>query len=422
MDFFSWISLSLFCSLFGSYLLTPFCYSQLQQAHCDIVWGGYLTSIKSISSILAAIATGYVSDRYGRQICLFFGFFATLCSHLMSLQGSSFLSLVLAGVLSSLNQNPAIAKALFADYASTLQFSDAERQRSVGYVGTAAGVAYMTASLVAPVVASSAQRMVPFSLVLSLLSLGILFFSFRLPFASLSLPPPSLSSSSQLQPPLKANQSPTSTVMIPLLLSVRFLMGLAYGLYNLSTGFFFNSHYAFTPTHHSLYMFWIGLTYTLSQAFLGRYLISRFHLVSSSHSLLLIVCCLLIALARETIFSFPAYTDSSTFLFSLHHLSLVLSLLVANTSLGIINILLSLMVSKVAQNTGTLYGLMEAVEKVSAGIIGPTVVGHLYLANEMAPVRTVAALYCLIAGLIWFSSEKIDRVLHIEDTETKKER
>jgi MFS family permease len=416
MELFFWISVSLFWSLFGSYLLTPFSYSQLQQADCDIICSGSLTSIKSLTSIFAALTIGYLSDLFGRKNCLFFCSLATLSSHLVNLihPSSSFSSLVLVGILSSLNQNSAIAKALISDSSAS------ERQRSVGYIGASAGVAYMTASLFAPFLASSVQQMVPISILCSLLALTILFFVFR---SHSNHPPSSQPSPSSSAAPTVVSKcpQPSSPVMMTLLLlSVRFLMGLAYGLYNLSTAFFFSSRFGFTPSHHALYMFWIGFTYTLSQALLGPLLISRFRQLSSSPTLLLILSALLIALARELIFAFPASPDPASFtsfLFSFHHLSLLLSLLVANTSLGTINLLLALMVSKISRThntTGTLYGMMEAVEKVSAGILGPTVVGPLYLFHERAPVRAVTGLYSLIALLVWFSREPIDLMLNTE--------
>jgi MFS family permease len=427
------LSVSLFLSLFSTYLISPFAQSQLQDADCDILCAGRLLMIRSLCSLVVGITLGYFSDCYGRKTILLVGLVATLLSHvIIILLGPTILSLSISAVLSSLNQNPAISKAFFADYSNHFHLSDAFRQKYVGYVGTAAGLAYMIAPAIGPQFASSSQEILPYSVLVSLLSISTLLYTIRSSSHNLFDPSPS---SSQSTSSLSFTSSSQGSVfsknpsLVCLLLFVRFLMALAYGLYNLSISFYFSCHLSFTPLNFSLYMLWIGFTYTLSQAFLGRYLISCFqrlfpHSLSSysSSSLLLILCSLLIAFSRYLTITLPpcSASDSSAFLFSSHHLLILTSVLIANTSLGIINLLISLMISKITYSTGTLYGVMESIEKVSSGIIGPSLVGYLHLQNEIYPVRCVALIYIVVAALFWIHSRGIDEVLQ-EETETPKE-
>jgi MFS family permease len=366
--------------------------------------------IKSLCSLFVGISLGYFSDHYGRKTILLVGLLATISSHLIiAVMGPTILTLTISAVLSSLNQNPAISKAFFADYSNHFHLPDSSREKYVGYVGTAAGLAYMIAPAMGPQLASSSQEIMPYSITTSFFSIIILLYTIQSPAYPLFQPPTSLSQSSIF------TKNPS---LVQLLLSVRFLMGLAYGLYNLSVSYYFSSHYSFTPLNYSLYMFWIGFTYTLSQAFLGPYLISCFrHFFPHSSSLLLIVCCLMIALSRYLVISLPPYSDPSAFLFSSHHLLILVSVLVANTSLGIINLLISITISKITHSTGTLYGVMESIEKVSSGIIGPSLVGYLHLQNEIYPVQCVAFIYAVVAGLFWFCSQGIDEVFkEVEST------
>lgn len=410
MDQYLPYSLALFCSLFASYLLQPFTQSQLLEASCDINCNGRLQTWRSLFSLLFTIINGYMSDIYGRKLILLCGFTSTLFSLLISLQKPTSTSLNLAAFFSSLNQNPAIVKALYSDYAVNEQLCDSSREKYFGYIGTAAGLAYMIAPVIAPHFACSSQEVIPYSIGASLLSISILFLSLRVP----SPPLTPRSQSFLCTSPLGRNP-----ILVSLLLVIRFAMGVAYSLYNNSIGFYFASHYAFTPFNYSLYMFWIGFSYTLSQAILGRYLINKFSQISSHFSSLLIISSFVIVTSRFIIVSFPPYSDPSGFLFSYHHLILFLSVLASNTALGIINILISLIISKIAIHPGTLYGLMEAVEKISSGIVGSSVVGYLYLQDELQPIRFVALIYTLIAGLVWLFSQRIDGVFQPPSIRTK---
>ena len=143
----SWM---LFCSVSASAITFPFVQSRRDALGCDALCVGGQTSLRSGLVLVGAALVGRLSDRLGRLPMLYLGAFASLASLAIALTMDSIEGMWLAIIpVALLNQNFAVAKALFSDYIDEYGGSDADKTGAVGKLGMAVGFAFMAGPVLA---------------------------------------------------------------------------------------------------------------------------------------------------------------------------------------------------------------------------------------------------------------------------------
>ena len=384
----------LVCSL-GQNLSSSFFPSYRELVHCDAVCYGYYQSFQSGVTFVGALAMGHLSDEYGRFPALYIGIVATIISCAISFSGNNITYLILAQLPLALNQNQAIMKALFSDYADMWHLSETRRAAAVGYLGMATGVSLMAGPIVGALMFPSYAHTKMGMGFLALISGTIIHYlpaarqeaKITLSQGTLhSVTDSSSSSSSSSMTIRKAMRNvlqlfSTQCPAARLLLFVKFCLGLAFSAYS---GMFMTSlkdRFDFSPLQYGMLMAWLGLSFAVSQGLIAKYCIGIFR----NDTKLLMTCVLIMGIGR----TIQMITPSQFWMY-------VITFLVV-LCYGVVETVMSTACSMIADahSVGTLYGNMDAA-KLLAGLFGPTMGGYLFREHHLLPLLIDMVIFAVI--------------------------
>eukprot|EP00535_Pseudo-nitzschia_heimii_P003696 CAMPEP_0197194298 /NCGR_PEP_ID=MMETSP1423-20130617/28996_1 /TAXON_ID=476441 /ORGANISM="Pseudo-nitzschia heimii, Strain UNC1101" /LENGTH=326 /DNA_ID=CAMNT_0042647705 /DNA_START=506 /DNA_END=1486 /DNA_ORIENTATION=- len=305
-------------------------------------------------------------------------------------------------------QNFTVLKALFMEYHDE-SASAAEKAGTVGKLGMAVGIAFMTGPLLGSLFFSdyrTAASFAGFCLLGSTICLVL-------------LPPPATRKSDYENGNLALeNEKRTSSSisvfqfsdLIPnpvpsartppavFLMISRILMALAFHVFQTIWTVALRERFNFGPKDYGRYYSFIGLGFAISQGFVAKYLVKNIGATDRGRKQLLLICAAVLGGGR-----FIAYqTDSMKTVYS------VFGLIV--TALGIINTIFTADTSNIAspRELGGLFGILSSMESI-AGITGPIIGGILAtLVHPIwGPLSFVLILYGLVFLMILFGYERI---------------
>lgn len=407
-------SIAVFLSFLGATLTFPFLQSQRDKFGCDALCYGSMQSLRSGLSMIGTVLIGRLSDQLGRAIVLWIGVAASIVSYLINLHGQSLTAIWLAIIPAALlNQNFSVLKALFADYSSEYEFSEAERASAVGKLGMVIGIAFMLGPVIGANCFSSYEQATLAAIAMCITS-AIGFYFLPVPRNSKKDEEKILDSDSQKKG-IRATSSISSNVRyliekvvgfiyLPalqtpgtrLLLFMRFGMALAFNIFMTVWTVSLKNRFDFGPKGHAYFMGWIGLWYALSQGFIARELVR----LSDNVTNLILMCMVTLSLGRVA----AMLTSSLVVVYALMAAVVI--------ALGLMNTIMASACSHLAgrDQVGGLYGVMESVESVT-GLFGPTLGGLLFRLNPSLPICGVVALYAVIFTAVYIFYDK-----HISNT------
>lgn len=406
------ISFSVFLLLLGSYLTIPFLTITLNSINSSFSSSfiGFLISLRFFISLLFIIINGYLSDIYNRKIILYIGLLFSILSCLIYLYKVNQFNFFCYYFISCFNQNIGIFKAYIIDYVHEKKISNDIKSKYLSYIGIASGSAFFIAPYIAPYLASNLQDIMKYSIFMYILTFVIYL---QIPSNISSNKSSNISLSSSFSMSMSTIISTTiqllnsSSSLTIFLLSTRFLMGVAYGIFNTSFNLYLIKKYSFTAQDHGSYMSWIGLTYIISQV-VGPYILSSIRSQFPNSSPIILFCCsILIAFGRLV----AVYTNDVMIIY--------FSTFIFGNGVGVINIILAEGASFATKQTGTIYSAMEAIEKI-AGLFGPLIGGWLYKISHVHPVYVVAIIYFFIGSMSLYLN--LNFTSNLRNSQSKKQR
>jgi MFS transporter, DHA1 family, tetracycline resistance protein len=405
-------SLALFFSLSGTYLTHPFSQMQRDAVDCDTLCFGYLQSAKAAFYLVAAIFVGHMSDKYGRHSTLYFGLAGSILSFGLTISNDSIAMMLLSLLPASFNQIPAGMKSLFSDYSLSGSVTDTDRAAYMGYIGMAAGLSYMIGPYVGSILFTTHKQAFMGSIVFNIIAIALVFClperkpahgSPDIPTQPLSCVAP-VPVETSISHTIQQSFSRVKGIFVhilamessgaKMLLTIRFLMGLAYSVYTTSFTASLKHRFSFGPADYGMYMGWVGFSYSISQGVLTKPLVRRF---GRDTVLLLLICSFFLGTGRILVME----TTSLVVVY--------VTMFLVITALGVMNTVMTTACSSVAGsggNIGALFGAMEAVEKV-AGLLGPSLGGMLHKTNYRLPALAVCIIYIIIFSSIALLYEKL---------------
>ncbi|KAJ1431831.1 major facilitator superfamily domain-containing protein [Ochromonadaceae sp. CCMP2298] len=391
-------SIAIFISFLGATLTFPFLQAQRDKFECDALCYGSMQSVRSGLSMVGTVMVGRMSDRLGRALALWIGTFASLLSYLINYYGNSMTAVWIALIPPSLlNQNFSVLKALFADYGTEFEFSEAERASAVGRLGMAVGVSFMLGPVIGAQLLSNYNEATLAALCLTLFSAVCLLF---LPVPNMSAKPkeegkrPEVGVLQQIRSAIvgffymPAVQTPGAR----LLLFMRCAMGLAFSVFMTVWTVSLKSRFDFGPKDHAYFMGWIGLWYALSQGVIAR---ESIRLSGNNPTNLLLLCVVGLSVGRVA-----AMTTDSLYMVYFIMAAVIIALGVMNTAMASACTHLA-----GRDQVGGLYGVIDAFESL-AGLVGPTLGGLLFKYNPLLPIAVVVLMYALVFVAVYLYYHK----------------
>ena len=386
-------SLSVFISFMGASLTFPFLQEQRDKLGCDALCYGTMQSTRAGLTLLGSVLVGRLSDRLGRRIPLYIGLASSISGYLISLHFNSINGMWLAMIPTSLlNQNFNVLKALFADYNADIRGSESERASALGRLGMAVGISFM----IGPMIGTTLLKTYPIALSSALvLTIVAGLFLFLLPVPQIALIPTSesnalLTSLVEKSKDDKNKDGLLSFFLLPaaqtpgarLLFFMRSMMGLAFNVFMTIWTVSLKARFAFGAKDHAYFMGWVGLWYALSQGVLAKVFIK---MSGEDPTVVLLLCVAGLGLGRVL----AMMTTSIVAVYVIMGGVIV--------ALGVLNTAMATAISRLApaDQTGGLFGVMEAVESAS-GLVGPILGGLLFRCGPNVPLATVVAIYSLV--------------------------
>ena len=409
-------TISLFLLVTAASVVMGFYQSKRDDLGCDVQCIGTMTSARSTLTLVGSTIIGKCSDSTAldkiggaRRIFLIIGVIATALDIFMSFRATSINALWISMIPSALcQQNFTVLKALFIEYHDE-SASAADRAGTVGKLGMAVGIAFMTGPLLGSLFFSDHRTAASFA---GFCLFTSTFFLVLLPSPArtksdmkngdlgLKNEKPTLSSKSAfgfgclLPDPVPSARTPPAVF---LMLS-RIFMALSFHVFQTIWTVALRERFNFGPKDYGRYYSFIGFGFAISQGFVAKYLVKNFGETDRGRKQLLLICAAVLGGGR-----FIAYqTNSMKIVYS------VFGLIV--TALGIINTIFTADTSKIAspRELGGLFGILGSMESL-AGITGPIVGGFLatYVHPIWGPLSVVLMMYGLVFLMILFGYERI---------------
>ena len=408
-------SLSCFMAISSAAITFPFMQTRRDALGCDALCQGGQTSLRSGLGLVGASIIGRASDTFGRVPMMWVGIIASLAGlginfTMDSIEGM-WLSLVPAALL---NQNFAVAKALFSDYIDEIGGTDADRAGAVGKLGMAVGFAFMFGPIIATLFVSDYLQALQASAVGTALAAVVLLWlptpgssaADKAPSSSDGAVRPTPPTNDAVQPVQPGASAPSASAPasssgglmsfldLPvlktrgaqLLMAVRLLMAFAFHMFAPIWQVSIKKRFDFAPKDHAQFMGLVGLTYALSQGLVAKPMIRR---AGKDPTPLLLLCIVLLGAARP----FALLTSSVGVVYVLYVPMVI--------ALGVMNTAITTACSGLASGDqlGGLFGVLESVESV-AGILGPAVGGMLSRAGAYGALGAVVTCYSIAFVLV----------------------
>ncbi len=345
-----------------------------------------MQSARSGLALAGSTIVGRLSDRFGRKPVLMIGAASSCLSLLINYQTHSLKGMWYALIPASLlNQNYTVFKALFADYNIDVGGSEADRAKSLGFLGMAVGLSFMIGPISSAFFFSDYTEATFFAIALTSISALCL----------LMLPSPQVQLSrveSKESLPEEGTENETRLGRLfslpaarskgaKLLFFVRFCMSLAFHVFMTIWTVSLRKRFDFGPKEHAQFFGWIGLCYAASQGFAAS-LIKK---AGKDPTNLLLICVVFLGIGRIAAMG----TTSLVIVYIIMALVIV--------ALGVMNTAITTAVTRLADadEVGGLIGVMESVES-SAGLIGGWFGGLLFKFDRRLPLATVVMLYAAV--------------------------
>ena len=376
-----------------NFLPFSFLQSHRDSVGCTPQCYGVLQSVSAAVSFLGALIVGKMSDCYGRRIMVHIGLIFSVLSHAAALSKNDQSALFMAALASGFNQNYSVLKAVVSDFYTNrdrLEEDRRNREKAMGYLGAAAGLAFMVGPLLGSALFSSYQDARHTSL------LAIFTVALLVPF----LPPDYHGRRGQSKAPAEVSRKgvlhyiymwfvtflAAHTHQAKLLLALRFMMGLAYSIYNGIFMLSLRARLGFSPSDYGLLMAWVGMSHAFAQGIFTTF--ASFFVKRKGN--LLSVCSLVVLAGR-----FIQIKTSS--LLCLYGVTFCIIMAV-----GVINTVLSSATAEAATigSIGSLYGSMEAVEKIAA-LVGPLIGAYCFGLYSLLPTIASGCLYATISAVTY---------------------
>ncbi|KAL7550672.1 hypothetical protein ACHAWF_016429 [Thalassiosira exigua] len=444
-------SLSLLLLITGMSITFPQMQSRRDQLGCDSLCYGTMTSVRSALGLVGTAVVGRLSDRNGsllartlgslgkssssqggnasgRRACLHIGTVASLVGLAFAVAMNSLRGLWLSMIPGALLQhNFDVYKALLSEYHNDIEHleqlevgndkenkeegsekaSTSSRSGSVGKLGMAAGISFMTGPAIAAI-ASPTFQVAAYIAIACTLASGFVIFHLPMPVRSAHAhshnnDEKQSSAEFSLMNMLKL-QTPKSRAAMTLIV-IRLNMALAFHVFNTIWPASLKARFQFGPSDHARFMSFIGITYAFSQGFLAKRLVNIWG--NDGKVYLIMTCCAVLGAGR-----FIAYYTSSmlvvyaTFFFIIN-------------ALGTLNTVLTAQTGSIAPSNeiGGLFGILQAAES-AAGMIGPFMGGVIshYLGKD-APLVAVVGLYGFLFVFVSWGYERHIVSSHKDDGE-----
>ena len=326
---------------------------------------------------------------------LYIGITATALGLLLSYQATDVKGLYLAMVPGALLQNNfSVAKAYFADYASsqasgTTAKSSGEAAGLVGKLGMSVGVSFMLGPMLGGMLVRNFQEGVAVALALTAMS-GVCVLMI-----------PKLESGVPRGPVGKEKVGSTASKkkgkfldLTPLkssgpltILVLRLLMSLAFHTFMTPWTPSLKDRFDFGPKQHGTFMSFVGLVYALSQGFVAKAVVKAV----KRNDVILVVSSLFLSLGRVVAMG----TDELWVVYCCFFFIII--------SLGVTNTVISSTLNTLAPSDeiGGLIGLVGSFESL-AGMVGPVVGGKVFeWGGKGGTLTAVCACYAGVAGISW---------------------
>jgi DHA1 family tetracycline resistance protein-like MFS transporter len=365
---------------FGYSLILPTLPFLVLQHNAGAEFGGILVASHALSAAISAPILGWLSDRLGRRIVIYFTLIGTLISYVIFACNASLAVLLVSRILAgAMAGNMGVVQAAAAD-----QTTASERGRAMNLLMVAWALGFVIGPAVGAVVPAPAEQIGLWSGIVAATGSGVSFLAVLL-YSSKRSHIAAAGDASLI--PSTDNQPPWSRPELLFLIGVVALSQT--GIVSM-TGFWAESIFGWTARQVSLLFFWVSACIVAAQLFVLPRLVRH---IGESATFLISVTVLSVACTAIIV-----NPKSASFL--------IFAVPVMFCGITITQTLCATFMSKLAtnENRGAVMGVASSTAAIGR-VVGPILCGVLFArVHPVAPFWFVSAIVTL--SLVWFAGRR----------------